>query len=135
MPCNEFLFGENGTALRVNSDGSWEITHGDRRWPLNEIKDFYRAWLLFEYPFETVSSKLDEMAQCVQSPRRFAFEKLVASALQTRNTNLINQGMDWVPYLSAHQIETLLDPLRDVTNTKIGSQRARQLARKHVNRA
>jgi hypothetical protein len=134
MSTNEFHFLKNDTTLRVLPGGTWKIVSGDRAWDLDEIEKFYRVWLLFEYPFEIIAPKLNKMAQFVHSAEPFPFDKLIASALLSRNTNMTNLAMTWVPFLGASHKEALLGLLREVAYSRIGSQRARQIARSFVDR-
>jgi hypothetical protein len=123
---------ENDIALKVLPDGTWVATAGDRTFPLEETRDFFRVWQFLEQPFEEISSMLSEMTQNIESTIPFAFDKLIASALMFRNSNITNQAMEWVPFITDAQREPLLDLFREVANCKVGSQRARQIAQKYA---
>ncbi|MVT49925.1 hypothetical protein GPL17_05420 [Bradyrhizobium yuanmingense] len=121
-----------GLSIALTEAGSWTIRADDREFRLEEINDFYRAWLLLERPFSDVRDALDRVASSANAATPFPFAKLIGSALKGQSRNWTDLAMAWVPFLAAAERATLRDLLSEVRDSKWASQKTRQLARKYV---
>ncbi|MCK1655910.1 hypothetical protein IVA88_31505 [Bradyrhizobium sp. 149] len=124
---------DNGLSIALTEAGAWIIKADDREFRLEEINDFYRAWLLLEQPFSEVKTALDQIARDANAATPFPFAKLIGSALKAQSRQWTDCAMVWVPFLAAAEKATLKGLLSDTRDSKWASQKIRQLARKHVN--
>ncbi|MBR0842503.1 hypothetical protein JQ607_20070 [Bradyrhizobium liaoningense] len=122
-----------GLSIALTEAGAWIIRADDREFRLEEINDFYRAWLLLEQPFSDVRAALDQIACNANAATPFPFAKLIGSALKAQSRQWTDRAMVWVPFLSTAEKASLKGLLSDVRDSKWASQKIRQLARKYVN--
>ncbi|WP_162131161.1 hypothetical protein [Bradyrhizobium yuanmingense] len=122
-----------GMSIALTEAGAWVIRADVREFRLEEINDFYRAWLLLERPFSEVKAALDRIAHSASAATPFPFAKLIGSALRAKSGEWTDLAMVWIPFLAAAEKATLKDLLSDVRDSKWASQKTRQLARKYVN--
>jgi hypothetical protein len=118
--------------IRVSDDGDWLISTEEREFPLKEVNDFFRVWLLLERSFLVVRAALDEVARNARATEPFPFAKLIASALKAKSTQLTDRAVFWVSFLTIEDKASLKRLLVDVRDSKWASQKSRQLARKYV---
>jgi len=124
---------DSGMRIALTEGGAWVIRADGREFRLEEINDFYRAWLLLERPFSEVKAALDQIACSASAVTPFPFAKLIGSALKAKSRHWTDLAMVWVAFLAAAEKATLKDLLSEVRDSKWASQKIRQLARKHVN--
>jgi hypothetical protein len=122
-----------GINLDVSDAGAWVIRANDDAFPLEEVRDFFRAWLLLERPFDDVKAGLDRGRYSANPATPFPFWKLIGSALMGGSQRWTNRAMTWVPFLTMAEKIPLKDLLIEVRDSGWASQKIRQLARKYVN--
>lgn len=122
-----------GVSLGISDTGCWVIKFNDKFFPLEEIKDFFRAWLLLERSFVDVKISLDQIASRANSKIQFPFWKLIGSTMKAASGQSTDRALAWVPFLTATEKASLKDLLIETRDSKWASQKSRQLARKYVN--
>jgi len=121
-----------GINLDVSEAGAWVIRANDDAFPLEEARDFFRAWLLLERPFDDVKAALDRGVYSANPETPFPFWKLIGSALMGDSEQWTNRAMTWVPFLTMAEKISLKDLFIEVRDSRWASQKSRQLARKYV---
>ena len=128
----EFEIG-HGLSIALTEAGTWLVRADVREFPLEQIDDFYRAWLLLERPFTDVRDALDQIARNANAATPFPFVKLIGSAMKAKSGEWTDRAMAWVPFLATAEKVTLKGLFADVRDSRWASQKTRQLARKYVN--
>ncbi|OAF13373.1 hypothetical protein AYJ54_44395 [Bradyrhizobium centrolobii] len=124
---------DEGLSIALTDVGAWIVKADDREFRLEEINDFYRAWLLLERPFSNVKAALDQIARNANVATPFPFAKLIGSALKAQSGQWTDRAMVWVSFLAATEKASLKGLFSDVRDSKWASQKTRQLARKYMN--
>ncbi|HZH98151.1 MAG TPA: hypothetical protein VEX38_04205, partial [Fimbriimonadaceae bacterium] len=119
-------------SIGISHEGSWVIRADDAPFPLDNINDFYRAWLLLERPFFDVKRDLDRLASAAGATSPFPYWKLVGSAMKARSLQWTELAMAWVPLLAAAERTHLRELLLETRESRWASQKVRQLARKYL---
>jgi hypothetical protein len=121
-----------GINLDVSETGAWVIRANDNAFPLEDVRDFFRAWLLLERPFDDVKTALDQGPYSANPATLFPFWKLIGSALMAGSQQWTERAMTWVPFLAMAEKASLKDLFAEARDSKWASQKNRQLARKYV---
>lgn len=124
---------DDGLSIALTEDGAWLVRADVREFRLEEIDDFYRAWLLLEQPFSDVRDALDQIARNANAATPFPFVKLIGSAMKAKSGPWTDLAIAWVPFLATAEKVTLKGLFLDVRDSKWASQKTRQLARNYVN--
>lgn len=112
-----------GLSIALTEAGHWTIKADDREFRLEEINDFYRAWLLLERPFSDVKAALDQIARNANVATPFPFANLIGSALKAQSREWTDRAMVWVPFLAAAEKATLKGLLSNTRDSKWASQK------------
>jgi hypothetical protein len=121
-----------GINLDVSEAGAWVMRANDDAFPLEAARDFFRAWLLLERPFDDVKAALDRGLYSANPATPFPFSKLIGSALMGGSEQWTNRAMTWVPFLTMAEKISLKDLFIELRDSRWASQKSRQLARKYV---
>ncbi|MBR1143833.1 hypothetical protein [Bradyrhizobium sp. AUGA SZCCT0431] len=123
----------DGINLDISETGAWIVRANDDAFPLEDMRDFFRAWLLLERPFEDVKASLDRGPYSANPATPFPFWKLIGAALMAGTRQWTDHAMTWVPFLTMAEKARLKDLFIEVRDSKWASQKNRQLARKYAN--
>lgn len=124
---------DRGISIDVSDAGAWIIRSENSEFPLEEVGDFFRAWLLLERPFADVKAAIDRVSSDANTATPFPYWKLIGSALKAPSAQWTDRAMAWVPFLPVTEKASLKDLFIEARDSKWASQKSRQLARKYVN--
>ena len=122
-----------GISIGVSEAGAWVVKAGDERFPLKDIDDFYRAWLLLQRPFVDAKAALDRITTGASAAGPFPIWMLVGSTLKAASTHWTDVAMTWLPYLTTMEKASLKNLLIETRDSRWASQKSRQMAGKYVN--
>ncbi|MBY3045999.1 hypothetical protein [Rhizobium leguminosarum] len=121
-----------GLSITVTDAGDWIVKADGREFKLEEISDFYRAWLLQERPFPDVKAAFDQIARNVNVIIPFPFAKLIGSALKAKSGQWTDRAMTWVSFLTETEKASLKGLFVEARDSRWASQKSRQLARQYL---
>jgi hypothetical protein len=120
----------NGLIINYDSHTKWSVLANGTKFNLDDVRDFYRVWLLLEHPFPQAKSSLDALAKDAGANEGFPFWKVIAAALDAKSAQWTDLAVGWLPFLDVTEIALLKDSLVAARDSKWASQHSRQIARK-----
>ncbi|MEP9401907.1 hypothetical protein [Sphingomonas sp. VNH70] len=119
--------------INISDAGFWIIQSEEEVFSLEDMTDFFRAWLLLERKFPDAKLAIDRLSINGNPVTPFSYWKLVGSAIKAKSAQWTDRAMNWIPFLPSSEKILLEDLLVEVRESKWASQKSRQLSRRYLN--